>query len=264
MYKITLINNGERTVIHHPAFNDVKVITGENRVEVNKASSFTFTILPNNPGYNLIQPLKTLIEVENIKTGKVEFDGRILTPKDTMSALGAFSKTFICESELGYLNDSAQRHGEYHNITPRQFLEVIIDNHNRDIANDDIDKTFVVGEVTVTNSTDNLYRYLGYESTLDTIFDKLVDRLGGELHVRKENGVRYLDYLATTKVVKRTEIKLSKNLKSITREVDPSEIITRLIPLGERIESDNPDDADASQARLTIESVNNGKDYIVD
>ncbi|WP_277680234.1 phage tail spike protein [Gracilibacillus dipsosauri] len=181
-----------------------------------------------------------------------------------MSALGTFAKTFICESELGYLNDSAQRHGEYHNITPRQFLEVIIDNHNRDIANDDIDKTFVVGEVTVTNSTDNLYRYLGYESTLDTIFDKLIDRLGGELHVRKENGVRYLDYLQTTKVVKQTEIRLSKNLKSITREVDPSEIITRLVPLGERIESDNPDDVDASQARLTIESVNDGIDYLVD
>src|SRR5690606_8740624 len=31
-----------------------------------------------------------------------------------------------------------------------------------------------------------------------------------------------------------------------------------------RIESDNPDDTDASQKRLTIESVNDGKDYLVD
>src|SRR5690606_37398451 len=103
-----------------------------------------------------------------------------------------------------------------------------------------------------------------YESTLDTIFDKLIDRLGGELQVRKENGVRYLDYLQNPGELKETEIRLSKNLKSITKEVDPSEIITRLIPLGTRIESDDPDATDASQARLTIESVNNGKDYIVD
>lgn len=122
----------------------------------------------------------------------------------------------------------------------------------------------MVGEVTVTNSTDNVYRYLGYENTLDTIFDKLVDRLGGELRVRKENGIRYLDYLQEIGEVKSTEIRLSRNLKSVQKEVDPSEIITRLIPLGQSIESADETATDASQARLTIAEVNNGKDYIED
>ena len=177
---------------------------------------------------------------------------------------GRFGKSFTSVGELGYLKQSSQRHGEYHDITVRDFLQVIIDNHNRDIADDPIDKTFKLGIVNVDSSTGTLYRYLGYENTLDTIKDKLLDRLGGELRVRKENGVRYLDYVKSIGDRKTTEIRLAKNLKSITKEVDPTEIITRLVPLGERIESEDEDATDASEARLTIESVNNGKDYLVD
>lgn len=264
MYKVTLINDSEETVIHHPDFNHLKVQSGQILERVNVAGSFSFTVLPFNPGYNSIRPLRTLVKVQNLLTNKLEFEGRILMPTETMDEAGKFAKAFICESELGYLNDSCQRHGEYHDITIRQFLEIMIENHNNDIAHDAIDKTFTVGEVTVTNSTDNLYRYLGYDNTLDSIFDNLVNRLGGELYVRKENGVRYLDYLVEKGELKSTEIKLEKNLKSIQKEVDPSDVITRLIPLGERIESEDSDATDASQARLTIESVNDGIDFIED
>lgn len=264
MYKVTIINDGKETVIHSPYFNELKLPNGEIKPGINVAASFNFTILPNNPGYNFIRPLKTLINVFNTKTQEMEFEGRILMPTESMSESGAFVKSFVCESELGYLNDSCQRHGEYHDITVRDFLQVIIDNHNADIANDPIDKTFQVGIVTVTDSNDSLYRYLGYDNTFDTIEDKLISRLGGELRVRKENGVRYLDYVMPEKVVKPVEIRLAKNLKSITKEVDPSEIITRLVPLGVAIESEDEGATDASQARLTIESVNDGKDYLED
>jgi hypothetical protein len=264
MYKVSIINNGVETVIHHPAFGLPKLQSGEIKQGINVADSFTFTILPNNPGYNLIFPLKTLIKVLNLKTGKYEFEGRVLIPTESMSELGATAKSFLCESELGFLNDSCQRHGEYHNISVRDFLAIIIENHNREVAGDDIDKTFVVGEVTVTDPNDALYRYLGYENTLDTIFDKLIDRLGGELRVRKENGVRYIDYLQQIGEVKSTEIRLAKNLKSITKEVDPQEVITRLVPLGVTIESEDEEATDASPARLTIAEVNDGKDYLED
>lgn len=264
MYKVILINDGVETVVHHPAFNDLKLQSGVIRQGINVADSFNFTILPKNPGYNLIRPLTTLVKVENMLTGKIEFDGRILMPTESMSESGAFAKTYVCESELGYLNDSRQRHGEYHDLSVREFLEVIIENHNRDIDGDPIDKKFVVGNVTVSTGSGTVYRYLGYESTFDTIDDKLISRLGGELRIRREGGVRYLDYLVPEKIVKPVEIRLAKNLKSITKEVDPTEVITHLVPLGERLESDDPDATDASQRRLTIESVNNGKDYLVD
>lgn len=264
MYKVTLINDGVETIVHHHFFNDLKLKAGQIKEDINVANGFSFTIAPNNPGYKLIHPLKTLIKVENMKDEKVVFEGRVLSPTESMSSSGAFGKSFVCESELGYLNDSRQRHGEYHDITVRDFLQVMIDNHNQDIADDPIDKKFEIGIVDVDSSTGTLYRYLGYEKTFDAIVDKLIERLNGEIRVRKENGIRYLDYVQELGEVKHTEIRLAKNLQSITTNVDPTNLITRLVPLGERIESDDEDATDASQARLTIESVNDGKDYIVD
>src|SRR5690625_4827382 len=195
MYKVTLLNDGAETTIHSPYFNELKLQEGKIKQSINVADGFTFTILPNNPGYDSIHPLKTLVKVENLQTNKVEFEGRVLMPTESMSDTGIFAKSFLCESELGYLNDSCQRHGEYHNISVRDFLQVIIDNHNADVADDEVDKTFEVGIVEVDSTSGELYRYLGYESTLETIKDKLIDRLGGELRVRKENGTRYLDYV---------------------------------------------------------------------
>ncbi|MBM0064787.1 phage tail spike protein [Alkalicoccobacillus gibsonii] len=264
MYKVDLINNGKATTIHHHEFNDLKLIRGDIKQTIGLSYSFTFDILPNNPGYNLIKPLETLVVVENTKTEKIEFDGVVLMPTEAMDDSGKFGKSFLCASELVYLNHSAQRHGEYRNITIRQFLQAIVDRHNREVTESKIDKKFVLGKVDVVNNTDNVYRYLGYESTLDSINDKLVNRLGGELWVRKENGVRYLDYLVKGGQVSKTKIELQHNLKSITKEADPSEIITRLIPLGASIESEEEGAVDASQARITIESVNAGKDYIDD
>lgn len=264
MYEITIVSDGHEEVIHSPFFNDLKVESGVITQGQNVADSFTFSILPFNPGYNMIHPLKTLIRVFNTQTEKLDFDGRILRPIENMSESGVFTKSFICESELGYLNDSSQRHGEYHDISVRDFLQVMIDNHNADVADDEVNKRFEVGIVDVDSSTGTLYRYLGYESTFDEIEDKLISRLGGELRVRKENGVRYLDYLQTVGKHETTEIRLAKNLNSIKKDIDPSDVITRLIPLGARIESDDDDATDASQARLTIESVNDGKDYIID
>lgn len=264
MYKVTLINDQEKTVIHYPNFSDIKVLSGQIKKGVSVADEFTFNIAINNPGYRKIHPLKTLVEVLNTKTNLLEFEGRVSKPYEEMSQEGIVFNTFDCEGELAYLNDSSQRHGEYHNISVKAYLEIIIANHNRDIADDDVDKKFQVGVLNVDSSTGELYRYLGYEGTYSTIKDKLLDRLGGELRIRKENGVRYLDYLKEIGEVKHTEIRLAKNLKSISKDVDPTEIITKLIPLGERIPSEDETATDASEARITIEPVNGGKDFIED
>src|SRR5690606_156070 len=137
------------------------------------------------------------------------------------------------------------------------FLQVIIDNHNQQV---EPHKRFKLGEVTVTDNNDSLYRYLGYENTYATIKDKLIDRLGGYLVLREEENGMYLDYLESIGEYKDTPIQLKTNLKDMQREIDPLGVITRVIPLGARIESDDPDATDASQARLTIEEVNNGID----
>ena len=176
-----------------------------------------------------------------------------MLPVESMDSNGIFLKNVTCESELGYLMDSSTVYGEYHNISVRDFLKVIIDNHNSQV---DEEKKFEIGNVTVVDNNDSLYRYLGYVKTFEAIKDKLIDRLGGELQIRYENGIRYLDYLESIGEVKSTEIRLAKNLQSIELEKDPTSIISRLLPLGNKLED--------SEERLTIESVNNGNKYIDD
>ncbi|PFR50598.1 lysin, partial [Bacillus cereus] len=56
----------------------------------------------------------------------------------------------------------------------------------------------------------------------------------------------------------------AKNLVSMSCDIDPTEVVTRLTPLGTRVESKEEGATDASEARLTIESVNNDLPYIDD
>nr|WP_243279533.1 phage tail spike protein [Clostridium saudiense] len=158
--------------------------------------------------------------------------------------------------------DSTQRYGEYHNVTVREFLEIIIEQHNKQVSED---KQFKVGQVTVTDNNDSLYRFIGYEKTFNTIQDKLIDRLGGELRIRYINGVRYLDYLEEIGSVSTTEIRLAKNLVTLEEEKDPTSIITRLVPLGSKktVIDDNGEETEIEE-RITVAEINNGLDYIDD
>lgn len=254
MYEVKIINDSNETIINAVSTSsEAPRITGQCKFGINTIDSFTFTILPNNQGYDLLKDLKTLVEIKNAKTNETKFKGRILIQTPDMSSSGLLSKSVICESELGYLMDSVQSYGEYHDITVRGFLELIIDNHNKQVSDD---KQFTVGIVDVIDNNDSLYRYLGYDKTLDTIKDKLIDRLGGELKIRYEDGVRYLDYVQAIGDKKDTEIVLARNLITIEQEQDPSNIITRLIPLGAKLED--------SDERLTISSINNDLNYIDD
>lgn len=254
MYEVKIINDSNETIINAVSTSsEAPRITGQCKFGINTIDSFTFNILPDNEGYNLIKDLKTLVEVNNIKTDKNEFRGRVLIQTPKMNSSGLLTKSITCESELGYLMDSVQSYGEYHDISVRSFLELIIGNHNKQVSKD---KYFTVGEVNVIDNNDSLYRYLSYDKTLDTIKDKLIDRLGGELRVRHENGVRYLDYIQTIGEKKDTEIVLARNLITMEQERDPSEIITRLIILGTKLED--------SEERLTVGSINNGLNYIDD
>ena len=268
MYQVSIKNGNEVTVINAVSthIEAPRLLSGNIKQGINVISNFTFTILPNNLGYEKIHPFSTLVEVLNTKTNKIEFEGRVLNCKTVMDNNGLFSKTVVCEDELALLMDSVQKYGEYHNISVRNFLQTILDNHNNQVSED---KRFMLGEVTVTDPNDSLYRYLGYTKTLETINDKLIDRLGGELRVRKVNNVRYLDYLVKVGDKKNTEIRIAKNLKDLTEEKDATKIITRLIPIGATIEKeslneDSKEDLVEESEKLTIASVNDNVIYIDD
>lgn len=252
MYDVKLINNNEEVYINITSTDqNAPRIVGSIKQGINVIDSFTFDIYPNNPGYLKITPLKTRVEVENSLNGRIEFVGRVLIAKPVLSSSGEFKMSVICESELGYLMDSSVTYAEYHDLSVEGYLTKLIENHNSQV---DREKHFKIGEVNVESS---LYRYWGYDKTFDTLKEDLLDKLGGELRIRKEGGVRYLDYLKEIGEHKGTTIQISKNLLTMEQERDPGQVISRLIPLGAKL-------SDETEERLTIAESNDGVIYIDD
>ena len=263
MYSVLIqqVNSDTQTEIHSPFVGDLKLSDAQIVKSVGDIETFSFDIYPSNKGFHLLHPFTTLVEVWNTKLNKLLFKGRVLKPDEKMDGAGLLSKTIVCEGELAFLHDSYQQYGRWQNLTPKQFFTELIHVHNAQVEEY---KRFEIGNIDVTNSTDNVYRYTADDvSTFDTIQDKLIDRLGGELAVRYEDGVRYIDYVLQSGQKGNQSIELSKNLLSQSKSVDPSEIITVLKPLGETLENDD-DNTDASAPRLTIESVNDGSPYLRD
>ncbi|MRB61648.1 lysin, partial [Bacillus thuringiensis] len=185
MYNVVIVNNGIETIIHSPYVEGAKVLSGVIKKEINLVDSFYFSLHGKNPGFHLIRPLQTRIKVWNTRTQTYEFEGRILGPSKHMESSGLYSESYECEGELGYLHDSVQRHVEFRG-TPLQLITTIVAYHNVQV---EVYKQFQVGNVSLTNSTDYLYVYLSAEkSTFDVIKEKVIDKLGGELQIRKENG----------------------------------------------------------------------------
>ena len=255
MYEVKIINNKEETIINSVGASQYAPrITGSCKFGINTIDSFTFTIFPNNDGYNLIYPLKTLVEVKNLNTNNVEFEGRVLLQTPKMDSNGIIYKTVVCESYLGYLNDSVQSYETISGVSAEELFKKIINNHNSQVENS---KKFIIGEIKIgTSSSDNEDRYLNYEKTFDSINKNLIERFGGELRVRKAGDNIYIDYIKEIGEKKNTVIALANNLIAIEQEKDPSEIITRLIPVGAKLEN--------SDERLTITNINGGINYVED
>lgn len=251
MYIVTIENDGVSVEIHN---HTERLSSGSVVKGINTIDSFSFTILPSNIGFNLLRDMKTLVTVYNTNKDRYEFFGRVLYTNAEMSDKGLISKSVVCESYFGYLCDSQQLYVEETNWTVRGLLEHIIDCHNSLLEDE---KHFTVGTVTVVDLNDNLYCGIQRENTWESIKKKLIDVLGGEIQFRVTNGVKYIDYLEQIGEEKSTVIELSKNMKAISRERDPSEYITRLIPLGAK-------KGENTEERLDISSVNNGKKYIDD
>lgn len=250
MHTVTITNGTEKTTIHS---DNLDRISGGKVVKaVNAVDSFTFTIYPDNAGYNKLKPLTTSVTVTDDSTGKDVFIGRVLKCPDSMNEQGLICKTVTCEGRLGWLYDSVQPYAEYKVVGIRTVLASFISKHNAQVGSD---KQMSVGQVTVT--AENNYTYsVNWVSTMDAISEQLVGKFGGEIQLRDQDGKVYIDYLEHIGHGTDTKIELAVNLKTISREVDETSVITRLYPLGAKLTD--------SEKRLTIGSVNGGKDYIED
>lgn len=233
---------------------DLVLISPIVKIGENTAGSFEFSILPKHPHYEEVNELTSVITAYD---GDEEiFCGRVVEiTKDLYNR-----KKVICEGELAYFNDSIQRPARYQGLTVRGYLETLVNIHNQQVKNQGIDKTFKVGAVTVQDKNDYVYKYTNWESTLEVIKTDLLKTYGGYLRIRKENGVRYLDYLADYPNTNTQVIEFGSNLLDFTHDMVASDIVTAVIPLGARLE--DVTEVGGLDAYLTIKDVNGGVDYV--
>lgn len=266
-YRIIYYKNHEDktgSLLHETQIDGDKVSAGRLEQSLSDIGTFEFELMYDHPLYNKIEPITGLVKIINKYDKEVEFYGRVIKPDAGMDSEGLFSKTFVCESVLGYLQDSTQTFQRVPNNGVEDYFRRIIAVHNSQV---EPHKQFKVGRVTVLNQSDTPYRYIGYDTTFDTIKTYLIGRLGGYIQLRLEEDGMYLDYLKDVGQEMDSPIQVGTNIETARRELDLSNLITRLVPLGADLDKDNRDEETGQyvvRERVTINSVNGGKSYIED
>ena len=151
---------------------------------------------------------------------------------------------------------------EYVVDKPEELLKFYIDNHNSQV---DVDKQFKLGKTTGTNLDPNEYinrSNTNYSNTYDEIQSKLLN-IGGYFYIRYEDDGNYLDWVDdftddVGQIISLQTIEFGENLQKITVKNDASNTYSVVIPLGAETTNE-----DGTKTRLTIASVNEGLDYLV-
>lgn len=248
MYRIYVDNE----LFSDSRIDDLMLINPVVTLEANNPGSFTFTIPAEHPKKDLIKRRKSIISVFRDVESTPVFQGFCVEETTDFNR----QRKVKCEGELSYLNDSVQRQAKYQGVTVLELFTEYIKNHNSQV--DDY-KKFEIGEVTVTDHNDYIYCFTNMQSTMTEIKEDLVDDYGGFVRVRYDNGKKRIDYINDSPRISPQTIELGKNLIDFTSNIDCSDIATVVIPLGAKLDTQEVEGLDA---RLTVKSVNDDKDYI--
>ena len=230
MYKVTCVTDGVEYILHSVYSQDHKLINPILTTENNHSGTLEFQIPHNHPNIDHLRQMQSEIFVYESREQEPLWVGRMLTTEEDLYKVG----TVTCEGILGYLLDS--QIGAYLNQDGvRAFLSLLITNHNN---RTDEKKHFILGDVTVEDDNDYIYREQeegNYTSTLDTINEKLIGKLGRFLKIRYEDGDRYLDYVSTSPAARQV-IVFGENLIDYTKNTPSDTLATAIIPIGAEYE----------------------------
>ena len=259
----------DKKVIYSPySRKGNKILSGTITQAQNAINEFTFTMPMQNSLYQKLVPFQSIIQVVNLYDDEIEFEGRVLTISNKMTSTG-FVQEVVCEDFLSFLHDSAQHYQKLKNTGAEAYLREILNQHNVQVEEY---KRIYLGSVTVKSLTDKPWRYLGYESTWDTIRERIIANIGGYLTLRRASDGFYLDWTSSIGKNQESPIQLGRNIKSASREISFDGIATQIMPIGADEEnsqnrsSDNKEEqgSDVTRKQIDISSVNGGKIWLED
>ena len=238
-------------VLYDPRLPDLFVVEPTLTQKKNEPGELTFTIPKEHPHYGVLEKLKSRIKVYRDDT--LIWLGRVIEDERDLYE----SRRVVGEGVLAFLLDSILRPFTVEG-TSTEIREYILAAHNAQV---NVNQRLTLGACDLAGSASIATR--DYLSAWQVLKSTLLDPFGGYLIVRyDENDNPVLDYLADVPDTSTQRIEFGENLIDLVLSKSVSETYTACIPLGAALKDiDLESDSDA---RLTIESVNEGQDTLID
>lgn len=228
-----------RQYLHDPRVDGYSLLDLELTGEENSCGYCDFTIYPSHPMYDKLKERDADNPIEVYDNDILLFSGFIYELGKEFYLDGHVK----CKGDLEYLSESVVRpystlqkgYGTTAPHTVNGYFEWLIDQHNKQV---EPNKQFVVGINTSASLVPNNYvlrESIEYPNTLEEIKEKLLKTLGGSIRVRKENGIRYIDYISEWKDYNSQVLDFGVNLTDYSQVDNSSELATFIVPLGAKI-----------------------------
>lgn len=239
------------------------LVSGSLNLKLTDIDDLDLTVNQLNPLYDRVEPLITHIEV--YEDEKLIFRGRAIKPIKEMGSNGGFTREYVFEAIDAYLLDSIQRFDNDSGSSAKSYLQKLIKVHNGQFS--DRYKDFELGNCDYSDSEGIVQRQIDYPTTKEAITAQLIKKTGGYIRVRYDHDKQknYIDYTKTVGVSHKydTPISVGKNMLSAKQTIDPTGIITRLIPLGKvqpapKITLGNDDTVTESGVAINVTHAVNG------
>ena len=214
---------------------------------LNKGGTATIIMPQHHPAYNIFTSYKTVVTV--YRDGVLLFRGRALYPSDDFYN----RRTITCEGERCFLRDGIIRPYIYQDGPAAIFASII------ELYNSQVDefKRFEVGTITVTDPNNYIRLESETAETFAAVVDKLVERVGGYIvFTTNAAGKRVINWYEDVTYRSSQVIEFGENLLDFTRSSSNADLATVIIPYGAKDET--------TGQRVTIESINEGLDFIQD
>ena len=230
---------------------DYRLLTLKTTSGLNKGGTAEIKLPANHPAYSSFVGHKTVVEI--YRDDQLKWRGRALYPADDFYKL----RTWTCEGERCFLRDAVMRPYLFQ-AAPQDIFAAVVETYNAQVS---ADKQFKLGTCDVVDANDYIrLENTSAEQVLDTI-DKLVKRCGGYItFTTNEDGERAINWLTTLNYANNQAIEFGENLLNYASTDANTDLVTVVIPYGAQLE----DEDGTEGARVTIESVNDGVDFIQD
>lgn len=236
-----------RQLIYDPFLVGYELMGLTATTGVNKGGTAEIVMPPRHPAYDRFVSRKTIVTI--YRNMRLVFRGRALYPQDDFYG----TRTITCEGERCFFCDSIVRPYLWQ-TDPATIFRELVSIHNAQV---DEARRFVVGEITVSDPNEYVRLESENAETSSAVLDKLVERVGGYITFTDgADGERVINWLETLSRKSKQRIEFGENLLDFASSGENEDYANCIIPYGAKDE--------ATGKRITIASVNGGRDYLLD